>query len=50
MQEGEIKMEYCECVYYEIDKIYFRKTEQKLPRYKCKKCNLHWKNPNHGGY
>ncbi len=44
------KTTYCKCAYNGVDEMLFKKTNGTLPRYKCKKCNSFWKNPNHKGY
>ena len=40
----ESKTNYCKCAYDGVDKTLFRKTNGKLSRYKCKKCDSFWLN------
>jgi len=45
-KEGEPSFTfYCKCIYPKCDKDLMETTKRKLPRYKCKKCNMFWKNP-----
>tara|TARA_R110002051_G_scaffold166328_1_gene237180 strand:+ start:369 stop:530 length:162 start_codon:yes stop_codon:yes gene_type:complete len=37
---------WCECRYPELDEDLMGRTDLKLPKYKCKVCDLWWKNKN----
>jgi len=39
-----MKIEMCECVYPKLDEALMIRTNNKLPRYKCKKCDNYWVN------
>ena len=38
---------YCECIHSEPNKDLLESTNRKIRRYKCKVCDLWWKNPHY---
>jgi hypothetical protein len=41
---SKIDSMYCLCAYPELNESQIYLTKSKLPRYKCKRCDLWWKN------
>jgi len=44
-KHSNTEIELCECTYVKLDDSLVRRTNSKLPYYKCKRCDNMWINP-----